>query len=52
VIVRANGTDYGVNGLAKAQYPEFDPIWKNDRDVPGLKVNISEVIDLGLTLCE
>lgn len=52
VIVNADGTDYGVNGTAQSEYPEFDPIWKADPDVPGTKVNITEVLDLGLGLCE
>ena len=52
VIVTAGGKEYGVNGTAQAEYPAFDPIWKKNPDVPGTKVNISEVLDLGLALCD
>jgi len=50
VVVRANGKDYGVNGTALARYPRVDPIWKSAGN--GLKVNISEVLELGLAMCE
>ena len=52
VIFRAEGTDYAVNGTARADYPEIEPIWKQNPDVPGTRVNIGDVLDRGLELCE
>ncbi|MYW08599.1 hypothetical protein GT034_09635 [Streptomyces sp. SID2563] len=47
------GPRYAVNGTAKgAGYPEITPIWADDETLGhGLKVNISEVLDKGLSLC-
>ena len=30
---------------------DLDPIWRDDRDIPGAKVNVSPLILYGLTLC-
>jgi hypothetical protein len=53
VTFEAGGTEYGVNGTATgAGYPEVDPIWLDNPALDGgPKVNISEVLDYGLTLC-
>ncbi len=52
VVFRApDGTDYAVNGLAASDYPEIRPIWADDPSIPGSKINIGPLIDLGLTLC-
>jgi len=47
------GPRYAVNGTAKdAGYPEIMPIWADDKELGnGLKVNISEVLNKGLSLC-
>lgn len=48
-----DGTEYAVNGTAKgAGYPPIDPIWADDEDLGnGLKVDISEVLAKGASLC-
>jgi hypothetical protein len=45
---------WAVNGTAQAQtdYPEIDPIWADDPELEGAKINISPVIDRGLELCD
>ena len=47
------GTEYGVNGTAQdAGYPSVMPIWALDPALGnGLRVNISEVLDKGRSLC-
>ena len=47
------GPRYAVNGTAKgAGYPEITPIWADDKTLGnGLKVDISEVLNKGLSLC-
>ncbi|MFE4420669.1 hypothetical protein [Streptomyces sp. NPDC056817] len=47
------GPRYAVNGTAKdAGYPAITPIWADDETLGnGLKVDISEVLDTGLSLC-
>ncbi|MFE7217028.1 hypothetical protein ACFU93_46080 [Streptomyces sp. NPDC057611] len=42
-----------MNGTAKdAGYPAITPIWADDETLGnGLKVDISEVLDTGLSLC-
>lgn len=56
VIFRApDDTDYAVNGTALTQrpgLPKIDAIWRNDPDVPGLRINIGPVLNKGLELCE
>ncbi|MFF1547141.1 hypothetical protein [Streptomyces sp. NPDC058291] len=49
----AGGPRYAVNGTAKgAGYPDISPIWAEDKDLGyGLKVDISEVLNKGLSLC-
>lgn len=48
-----NGKTYAANGTAKSHtsYPALDPIWADDPDVDGLKIDISPIIDAGLALC-
>lgn len=48
-----NGKTYAANGTAKdhTDYPALNPIWANDPDVDGLKVNIGPIIAAGLALC-
>lgn len=54
VTFAADGTEYAINGLARQrdEWAEVDPIWLDNPDVEGLKVNIGPLIDLGLTLCD
>ncbi|MFJ4932324.1 hypothetical protein ACIP8U_00435 [Streptomyces pseudovenezuelae] len=49
----AGGPRYAVNGTAKdVGYPDISPIWAEDEDLGyGLKVDISEVLNKGLSLC-
>jgi hypothetical protein len=48
-----DGTTYAVNGTAKSHttFPSIQPIWADDPNVDGLKIDISPVIDAGLALC-
>ena len=53
------GSDlYGVNGTAKtrykqdANYRDISTIWKDDAKTPGMKVDISPIIERGLGLCK
>lgn len=46
-----DGREYAVNGTARSRYPDVDPIWLDDPQVAGLKVNIGGAIDRGLALC-
>ena len=48
-----DGMTYAANGTAKdhTDYPALDPIWADDPDVDGLKINISPIIDAGIALC-
>ena len=55
VTFAARGITYTVNGTAKSQkpdLPEIEEIWKSDPDIPGAKINISDLIDAGLKLCK
>lgn len=53
VTFEADGTEYGVNGTAQdAGYPSVKPIWADDEELGnGLKVDISDVLNYGLSLC-
>lgn len=48
-----DGTVYALNGTAKTHTDAADigPIWANDPDLEGLKIDISPLIDQALTLC-
>ncbi len=54
VIFTAGGTTYAVNGTAKGagEWPDIDPIWADDSSGLGLKVDIGDLIDAGLALCD
>ncbi|MFG2440867.1 hypothetical protein [Streptomyces sp. NPDC048508] len=49
----AGGPRYAVNGTAKdSGYPDISPIWADDKELGyGLKIDISEVLNKGLSLC-
>jgi hypothetical protein len=48
-----DGNAYAVNGTAQdhTDFPDIRPIWADDPDVDGLKIDIGPVIDAGLALC-
>ncbi|MCU1508254.1 MAG: hypothetical protein JWQ12_519 [Glaciihabitans sp.] len=48
-----DGVTYAVNGTAKSHttFPSIQPIWADDPNVDGLKIDISPIIDAGLALC-
>lgn len=50
----SDGKTYAVNGTAKdhGNFLDIDPIWASNTDVPGLKKDISPVIDAALALCD
>lgn len=53
VVATANSTDYAVNGLADAhEFEPIEPIWRPNPDIPGTRMDIGELIDAGLDLCE
>lgn len=49
-----DGTIHAGNGTAKdhTDHSALDPIWADDPDVDGLKIDISPVTEAGLALCE
>jgi hypothetical protein len=53
VTIEVDGRKYAVNGSAKGDKSNaaIDPIWANDT-TPGLKINISPLIQEGLRLCK
>jgi hypothetical protein len=54
VVFHAGGVSYAVNGLAMSdnRYREIRPIWKDNPEIPGTKINIGPVLDRGLALCK
>jgi hypothetical protein len=53
VTFEAGGTTFAVNGIAAGQdFADIEPIWRDDPESPGLKINIGPVIDRGLDLCD
>jgi hypothetical protein len=56
VTFTSGGKTYALNGIARGQakqrgWKEIDPIWKDNPEIPGAKINIGPLITLGLTLC-
>ena len=57
-ITTRNGDMWPLNGVAKAHHssfgakPDITPIWRNNPDIPGTKVNIGPLIQKGLRLCD
>jgi hypothetical protein len=46
-IFRSDLTEYGLNGLAVSKgYKSIDLIWKDNPEIPGTKINISEMINI------
>lgn len=57
VFVADDGTIYALNGLARGraereEWREVDEIWVDNPNLPGTKISIGPLIDLGLDLCE
>lgn len=51
-IVVADGAQrYALNGAAQSQAPAINPIWKDNPEIPGTKINIAPLIERGQTLC-
>jgi hypothetical protein len=49
VIVKVDGKDYAVNGLASPRYPPLQCVW-NSANYPD--TDIGHITSLGLTLCD
>lgn len=50
--VSPDGEEYALNGIAAgADYPDIDPIWRNDPDIPGAKVGIGPLIRRASSVC-
>jgi len=53
VFIVPDGTEYGVNGIATSRgYADIQPIWKDNPEIPGTKINIGPLISKGLELCK
>ncbi len=58
VTFTAQGITYAINGTAKALakqrkgWKDIDEIWKSNPKLPGTKINISPIIEKGLSLCK
>jgi Protein of unknown function (DUF2511) len=54
VIFSSNGVTYAVNGIAKGRktYNGIEVIWIDNPAIPGIKKNLSTIIDRGLKLCK
>lgn len=53
IFIAPDGTKYAVNGIAKSRgYADIQPIWKDNPQIPGTKINIGSLIDEGLKLCK
>jgi hypothetical protein len=47
-----DGNDWAVNGMASTHgYDEIDPIWEDNPEAGGPKMNIGPLLDDGLALC-
>lgn len=57
VVFVTDDTIYALNGLARGRmeqegWREIHEIWLDNLDLPGTKISIGPLIDLGLGLCE
>jgi hypothetical protein len=51
IIFRHENIEYGLNGFAKSLgYKELDSIWMEDYSIPGTKISIGPMINIGLNL--
>ena len=52
VIFVADGRTYAINGFARSRgFADVGPIWRDNTEIPGTKINIGAVLDSGLDLC-
>ena len=52
-IFRVDGKTYQLNGAATNKgYAAIDPIWRDNPNISGVKVNIGPMIDLALKQCK
>lgn len=51
IIVADGEQRYALNGAAQSQAPAINPIWKENPEIPGTKINIAPLIERGQTLC-
>lgn len=53
VTATIDGKMYALNGTAKSRKAGADltAVWAEDPNMPGLRVNVGDVIELGLELC-
>jgi hypothetical protein len=53
VFTDPDGNEWAVNGQAiSAGYAEIDPIWADNPDIDGAKLNLSALNPFGLTICD
>ncbi|QDT49544.1 hypothetical protein Pan258_35970 [Symmachiella dynata] len=53
IVFQCQEGTFALNGFAHSRgFPEIDPIWKNDPNIPGTKISISPLINVGLQLPE
>lgn len=51
-VFKANGKTYVLNGFADAKgYTDLEPIWRENPDVPGTRINLGDFITLALENC-
>ncbi|WP_436787910.1 hypothetical protein [Yinghuangia sp. YIM S10712] len=50
-VTTAEGTTYGLNGVAMPDHPALAPIWRLDPEFPGLRVDVSDLLVEALGLC-
>ncbi|MGR3709818.1 MAG: DUF2511 domain-containing protein, partial [Alterinioella nitratireducens] len=52
VVFVSGGETYALNGTAQSRgHQRIDPIWLDNPELPGLKISVSPMIDMGLDLC-
>ncbi|MBF4161446.1 DUF2511 domain-containing protein [Nocardioides acrostichi] len=54
VTIRVPGAQYALNGVARSMSPfqNVDPIWADNPDIKGAKLDLGPFIERGLELCE
>lgn len=51
-VLHADGKTYALNGTSKAHgYPDLEPIWRENPDIPGTRISIAPLIALALEQC-
>lgn len=52
LVINAEGKNYALNGLAKGDgLPALNPIWKDDPDVSGLKIDVGGLTEWATQAC-